>query len=161
GLAPALAGGCDGIGVRAVEQQHDSFIYPGIRRYRRAIYEKPYRGLIGIVAMNGEKNGLITCARFAPSAVGKEAFLPKRPQLRAEGVDPLFRRGLHHRTPTPLDGFFQQGRQNVLERPVQMIEEHLHHRTPLWRLTIEFKLIFRSARRPARSIIARRIPSPS
>src|SRR4029077_9379513 len=84
------------------------------------------RGAVWIVTINRENDRLLARLRFAPGAVGKEAVLPKCPQVSIERVNPFLRSALHQGAPAAFHALFQQRRENALKRPVKMIEDHFH-----------------------------------
>src|SRR6202040_133417 len=91
GLAPALPGRSYRFRIGTVEHQHNSLIAGEIRRHQRSIDEKAHRGAVWIVTVNRENDRLLARLRFAQGAVGKEAVLPKCPQVSIERVNPFLR----------------------------------------------------------------------
>src|SRR5437764_15373292 len=89
------------------------------------------------------------------------------PQMRIEGFDTLLRSPLHDHTPSPRDGFFKQGWENVFDRlALQVIEEDFSHgHARLWSrfVVIRHQLVKQAnteARAPAPVYVRLRRPHP-
>ena len=62
------------------------------------------------------------------AAMGQEAFVPERPQMRVNRGQAFLATKMHRDAPAALKAFFEQRRQRVLEPGFsQMIEQNLGH----------------------------------
>src|SRR5215831_19078844 len=89
GIGPARAGVLDGIGVGAVEEEHDPLVGASVGRHWRAVQKETHQSPVGIFLVDGQENGLPGGLRVAPDPVRQKALLAKGPKPGIERFDSL------------------------------------------------------------------------
>ena len=127
-LAPARAGGVDGVRILAVEKEHHALIGGDILRHQRPLDKEAHHRAVRIVIVDRQQNRLLRGFRLTPGTVRQKGIVAPGPQMRVERLDAFFGGRLHHDPPTAVERLLQQRRQDLLWRlPLQVIEENFRH----------------------------------